>query len=115
MAQNEFDSILSCIDRGFEVYGQNVSSVVYWGFKEKYCMGKEDVLTKPELFKALLQNMFGAGSKCIERAIVREIKECFNLNLVNFFDLSEAIKKAKEHIMITNRQNLVLDVMNRSR
>lgn len=78
-------------------------------------MNREDIISKPELFKALLQNMFGAGGKCIERAIVREIKEYFNLGLVNFFDMPEAIKKAKEHMMITLRENLVLDVMNRSR
>ncbi|MGI0078866.1 MAG: hypothetical protein ACRECH_04520 [Nitrososphaerales archaeon] len=77
-------------------------------------MNKEDILTKPELFKSVLQNMFGGGAKCMERAIVREIQKYFNLDLVNFFDMAEAIRKAKEHMIITNRQNLVLDVINRS-
>ena len=113
MEQNDFGSILSCIDRGFEVYGRNVASVVYWGFKQKYSLGKEDILAKPELFKALLLSMFGGGAKCMERAIVREIKDHFNLDLVNFFDMCEAIKKAKEHVIITQRQNLILDVINR--
>ncbi len=78
-------------------------------------MSREDIISKPELFKALLQNMFGAGGKCIERAIVREIRESFNLHLANFFDMLEAIRKAKEHLSITRRQNLVIDVMNRYR
>ena len=114
MAQNEFGSILSCIDRGFEVFGRNVASVVYWEFREKHSLSKEDAISKPELFKSLLQNMFGGGAKCIERAIVREIQNCFNLDLVNFFDMPEAVRKAKEHIIITNRQNLILDVINRA-
>ncbi|HKW05469.1 MAG TPA: hypothetical protein VJN71_09245 [Nitrososphaerales archaeon] len=111
--EQRFDSILACIDKGFEVYGQNIASVVYWEFKQKYSMNKEDVLSKPELFKVLLQHMFGAGSKCIERAIVREIRQCFDLDLANFFDLTEAIRKAKDYISIISHEDLVLDVMNR--
>jgi hypothetical protein len=115
LATGEFESILSCIDRGLGVYGKSVTSVVYWSFREKYLMSREDIVERPELFKSLLQNMFGAGGKCIERAIVREIKEMFRLDLVNFFDIPEAIRKAKEHLVITQRQNLVLDVINRAK
>ena len=85
-------TILDCIDKGLDVFGASVKTVVYWGFEHDYGMEKRDVVTKPELFCNHMRDIFGQGSEIVERRIGHELRKAFGLEDVDKYDLTLAIK-----------------------
>jgi len=81
--------------------------MVYLKLQSDSQFARQDVIFKPEEFKIHLESIFQTGSKLFERSIVRELRNQFDLDLQNSFDLIGAIQQSKE-IVTRSPERLVV-------
>ncbi|MCL5067634.1 MAG: hypothetical protein M1368_04695 [Thaumarchaeota archaeon] len=55
-------------------------------------MKREEIVAKPEVFAVSLTEMFGAGTKIVERVLVGQLKSFFGISDRKEYDLVSMIK-----------------------
>ena len=98
MALLQFAAIADCVDRALDSFGRGTRDMIYMRLQSENKFSREDVVYKPDEFKAYLELMFITGSKLFERTIARELAREFQMQLNSNFDLVGAIQQAKEHL-----------------
>jgi len=91
------EKILESIDKGLDVFGTSVKSVVYYRFKTISNLEREDIARKPEQFSECLRSFFGQRAFNVEAAIVESLLETFHLTDVRQSDsATRAIVEARK-------------------
>jgi hypothetical protein len=96
---SKLEPILECVDRGFGWFGKNLEKVIYTRLQWDFRITRPEIALKPEVFVACLEKFLGPGSKCVERAILREIKSKFPIEATGATDVAGAIEGAKRQLM----------------
>ena len=92
----EDERILECIDRGLDVFGSSVKTVMYWRFRTIYNQERRDIVRKPELFSECLRTFFGERAFYVESSIVGAIFDNLRPSNVTISDsLTRAIVEAR--------------------
>ncbi len=96
----EMYDLLQCVDRALDQFGSNAKQSMYWALMAKEGVSSETIATKPEAFVRTLREVFGAeGSKVVERTIIEEIKDTFDLEKPSSsYTILEALDIAKRSI-----------------
>ena len=77
----EMYDLLQCVDRGLDSFGSNMKQAVYWQLMSKEAISSDRILYNPEAFVRALKEIFGSGYPLAERAIVKEIRRVFQLQV----------------------------------
>jgi hypothetical protein len=91
-------ALTKAIDEGLLLMlGESGREVVYFRLKHSYALSKEDVPSHPEIFVECLRNIFGSGTKAIEKTIIKIL--CRELELAYVekkdFDFFEYLNEIK--------------------
>jgi len=81
MATNLNAQVLQCIDAGMDSIGNTSKNIVYCYLVQKGKLTREGILDDPTSFIEALKNLFGQGAGILERTIVRQLRETFNIKL----------------------------------
>ncbi len=93
------EKLLQCIDRGIDVFGDSVKSVIYYRFSTIYNSSRKEIPLKPQLFCESLRSFFGERSFSVEQSIVASIVDNFHLQEVTYADsLTRAVLEARKQI-----------------
>ena len=94
--------IQDCIDSSLSAkFGTDATQRFYWILSAKCDLNADRLYSEPSLFVRALYEVFGeSGGRCIERAIIREIKMKFGLPLSDCRDLSVAISRANKRLTV---------------
>ena len=89
--------ILNCIDRGMDAYGESFKQVIYFKMRQISDTEREGMLRKPQGLAMALDDIFGAGGKSVERAIVREIRSTFAISRSesDSLDITSAVRQER--------------------
>ena len=87
--------VMKCLERGFDHYGPTTKQVVFWELDKNYKLKENKILLQPEKFVQCLRQIFGPGSKTIEKVIIEEIKSSPRYSNVNDSDLILALKQIR--------------------
>ena len=68
------DFFLAALDRGLNVFGENVHTVVYFELKRSFGITRDEIPAKPDLFLKAVEKVFGVGSVAVFRSILRELE-----------------------------------------
>jgi hypothetical protein len=91
--------LLRCVDRGLDSFGSNMKQAVYWTLMSKETISSDEILTHPDAFIRSLKEIFGNGYLLAQRAIVKEIKKTFEIDMPQgTYDLLEALDLASKEI-----------------
>ena len=94
--EKQFEEIvLQSVDGALDILGSDGKSVVFWLWKSKRNMLKEQIPSHIGEFSKLLNETFGAGTRIIEKHIVGEIERSFDLH-DGIASMSTAVQMAKE-------------------
>ena len=88
--------LIEDIDRGLDNFGLGVKDVVYFRMKQLAEMNRSDIVAKPDLFESFLKEMFGEGSRTIEKKITKILEEDFKIE--KELPLADAIRQARKRI-----------------
>src|SRR5438445_9662770 len=79
MSETDFkSSIMKCIDSGLDVLG-DVSKQVVYSYLAQNQLSREMIPDKPWKFTETLKRLLGGGEEILERTIVMELKQAFNI------------------------------------
>jgi hypothetical protein len=93
------ERILECVDKGLDVFGSSVKTVIYWRFKTVYNQERGDIPRKPDLFSECLRTFFGERAFSVEGSIVAVISDRLHPSNVNISDsLTRAITEARNQL-----------------
>lgn len=99
LSASDDERILECVDKGLDVFGTSVKTVIYWRFQSVYNRERKDIVRKPELFSECLRTFFGERAFHVESSIVSVIHDQLNLENVKVSDsLTRAIAEARNQI-----------------
>jgi len=88
-----------CVDKGLDSFGSNVKQAVYWSLMSKESISSDEVLSNPDAFIRALKEVFNAGFPLAQRAIVKEIKKTFEIDMSpGSYDLQEALDLVSKEI-----------------
>ena len=73
--------LLQCIDRVLDEFGSSAKQAVYLNLALRKGIPHESMLDNPSALTTTLQEVFDESSSVVKRAIVREIRSVFGLNL----------------------------------
>ena len=74
----EMYDLLQCIERALDCYGSNTKQATYLALTMNQGISADRILGNPEALDRAINEVFGpAGSKLVERTIVKEIKKVF--------------------------------------
>ena len=90
-SQNPF---LEALDRGLDVFGENVHTVVYFELRKTYGISREEIPTKPDLLVATIEKLFGMGSAAVSRAVRKELELSSGIADLSKKDLLTALRTA---------------------
>ena len=91
--KDRFDRILvQAIDEGLLVLGENTRYVIYYHIASKHGVERERIPERLEAFHEALKDIFGEGSKVIEKQIARSMyamldlkfRECDEWTIVDY-------------------------------
>ncbi len=88
--------LIDDVDRGLDDFGKGVKEVVYFRMKQLAVMERADIATKPDLFESFLKEMFGQGSRTVEKKITKILEEDFKIE--KELPLADAIRRARTWI-----------------
>jgi hypothetical protein len=94
----EYD-LLQCIDRGIEPFGSNLKHSIFWKMSILHNYSKQEVIQNPTILISVIRETLGDSSAAVEKSIVREIRNTFNLEREDSRDLAGAIEGAKRQII----------------
>jgi len=79
---SDFDlKVTECVDRGLGALGEAARRLVYWFLDSKIHMKKDQIPDEPVEFVGALESLFGQGAGLLEKRIIRELEQTFNLIL----------------------------------
>jgi hypothetical protein len=87
-------SFLDALDRGLDVFGANVHVVVYFELNKMYGISREQIPSKPDLFIATIDKLFGVGAAAVSRAIRKELESATGIQDLSKKDLLTALRSA---------------------
>jgi hypothetical protein len=73
--------ISQCIDAGLDTIGASSKKIVYWYLSQKRDLKRESIPDNPRIFLEALKTLFGQGAGILEKTIMRELKQAFNITL----------------------------------
>jgi len=89
----------SCVDRGLDSFGSNMKQAVYWTLMSKESISSDEILSNPDAFIRTLKEIFSSGYPLAQRAIVKEIKKTFSIEMQpGNYNLLEAFELASKEI-----------------
>ncbi|MFP3985679.1 MAG: NitrOD5 domain-containing protein [Candidatus Bathyarchaeia archaeon] len=92
-----YEKILQCVDTALKKFGENVSESIYYYLKKDFNLEKTEIPAKPEVFVKALTFIFGdQGAKIIEKQIITEIENNFQLKKDSFKETVSIIKKTSK-------------------
>jgi hypothetical protein len=98
-APPEDEKILECVDKGLDIFGSSVKTVIYWRFQTVYNHERADIVRKPDLFSECLRTFFGERAFNVEASIVAVISEHLHPSNVTVSDsLVRAIVEARNQL-----------------
>ena len=92
--------ILQYIDIGLDSFGENVRVVLYWKMERELGLMRENIPARPEIFVKSLQMMFGAGTRIVERTLIKEIKRSSGILNLPSDNLADAIVELKRQLYV---------------
>ncbi len=91
--------LLQCIDRVLDEYGTSAKQAVYLNLAIRKGIPHEEMLDNPSVLTTTLQEVFDGSSTVVKRAILREIKLVFGIDvIVDSQDFEESIELACRQI-----------------
>jgi hypothetical protein len=73
--------VLQCFDEGLNSIGTAGKQAVYWYLAQKLDLKREKIPDHPGEFLAALKSLFGQGAGILEKTIVRQLRQSFNITL----------------------------------
>jgi hypothetical protein len=90
------DKILECVDSALRKLGESVSKSIYYYLKKDFNLERSEILDRPEIFEKALTSTFGKqGAKMIEKLIMVEIGNSFQLRRGSSLTFKEAVVTIK--------------------
>ncbi len=71
--------VLQCIDVGMDSLGGTSKHIVYWYLAQKRNLTRDGILDDPNAFIEALRTLFGQGAGILERTIIRQLRQTFNV------------------------------------
>jgi len=71
--------VLQCIDVGMDSLGGTSKHIVYWYLAQKRNLTRDGILEDPNAFIEALRTLFGQGAGILERTIIRQLRQTFNV------------------------------------
>ncbi|MGQ9515612.1 MAG: hypothetical protein ACUVTL_11315 [Thermoproteota archaeon] len=107
----EFDSILlsSILKISLDVFGKNTAEIVLSYMVYLSGLKREDFPARIELFKELLVEVLGCGSRVVEKLIVRDIYSRLSIRMVDIDDFVSAINNARNAYVRLKDRLVVLE------
>jgi len=104
-ASNVDQKISECVDAALKKLGKNAGESIYYYLEKDFNLKKFEMSKKPEIFEKALTKIFGEqGAKTIEKLIIIEIRNTFQLKRSFAFTFKEAVKVIKNSsIRIRNK------------
>jgi hypothetical protein len=76
-----------------------MKQAIYWTLMSKETISSDEILSNPDVFIRTLKEVFSSGYPLAERAIVKEIKRTFAIDMPpGSYDLQEAFDLASKEI-----------------
>jgi hypothetical protein len=73
--------VLGCIDSGLGSIGRAGREAVYWYLVQKLGLKREGIPDHSNEFLEALRSLFGQGAGILEKTIVRQLRETFNITM----------------------------------
>lgn len=89
--------ILNGVDKGFEIYGENVKAIFYDQMEKSLGFKRSDILSNPDLFDRALLQFFKVGKTIVDRSIGRQILHEFSLPEVAGLNFRTAVEIVRRH------------------
>jgi len=61
------------LDEGLNILGRSGKQMLFFHLEKSYRLTKHEILQKPEVFEAAINQIFGAGASVIEKVIVKSV------------------------------------------
>ncbi len=74
-------SLLKCLDKGLDTFGESTKRVVYWNFERSTHLKQSEIPEHLEEFSKSLDMMFGMGSATVKRKIAVEVSNLLHVRL----------------------------------
>jgi hypothetical protein len=97
--------IYQCIDAGLDTIGTSSKRIVYWYLSQKRNLSREKIPDNPTVFLDSLKTLFGQGAGILERTIIRELRQAFNITLGENLEEVLALIKRKSSSSITGNNS----------
>jgi hypothetical protein len=97
------DSFLNAIDRGLNVFGENVHIVLYFELQKSQGISREEIPLKPQLFVEFVNQFFGVGAAVVSRSIRKELEITSGIKGLTSKDLLTALRTAFHEISARSR------------
>lgn len=89
-------SILQCFNDGLDSIGSVSRRIVYMHLLQVRKLREEEIPDKPKEFLEVLKELFGQGAGILEKTIVRELKQAFNVTLGdNLIEVLDLVKQSR--------------------
>ena len=88
--------VLRCIDEGLSSIGTAGRQTIYWYLAQKLDLKRETIPDHPNEFLSALKKLFGQGAGILEKTIVRQLRQTFNVTLGDDMGEVLALIKGKE-------------------
>jgi len=97
--KDRFDRILvQAIDEGLLVFGENTRYVIYYHIASRHRVERERIPERLEAFHEALKDMFGEGSKVVEKQIAKGMYAMLDLRFREYdeWTLVDYVNDARE-------------------
>jgi hypothetical protein len=94
--------ISQCIDAGLDTIGASSKKIVYWYLSQKRNLQREKIPDNPAVFLDALKTLFGQGAGILERMIVRQLKQAFNITMGDNLEEVLTLVKRKDPSSVTS-------------
>lgn len=88
---------LEILKDALDIFGTNVSNVVFYMFEQKTTLNRSEICFHPEEFVNALRSMFGDGSHLVEKSLVESFGGRFPD--LNSLDLLNALRRLRRHLV----------------
>ena len=98
--------LLKCVDNGLDRFGTSVKQTIYWKITILHGSLENAIVENPSIFIGVMREIFRDSAIGVERSIIEEIRNTFNLSEEDTKTLGKTIGLAKEQITpVSNLQN----------
>ncbi len=71
--------VLECVDAGMDSIGGTSKRIVYWYLAQKRSITRDGIVDDPNAFIDALKTLFGQGTGILEKTIIRQLRQTFNV------------------------------------